>query len=143
MQRNQRISSRSAIPTRERLASREPECTCQNLRGRRAARDSAIIPRNPADAARSAILRAGPCSVCAEVGCSNAQTALSILSPLSRWGVEDSTGFSMSGADYRTAESIRLRSDWKRARRSYDTARSSSVPAHRVAAVTMAWVRAS
>src|SRR5579872_5290234 len=29
MQRNQRISSRSAIPTRERLASRERECTWQ------------------------------------------------------------------------------------------------------------------
>ena len=39
MQRNQRISSRSAIPTRERLASRERECTWQNLRGRRAAHD--------------------------------------------------------------------------------------------------------
>ena len=39
MQRNQRISSRSAIPTRERLASRERESTWQNLRGRRAAHD--------------------------------------------------------------------------------------------------------
>src|SRR5208282_3901693 len=39
MQRNQRISSRSAIPTRERLASREREYTSQNLRGRRAGYD--------------------------------------------------------------------------------------------------------
>src|SRR5580765_1543323 len=33
MQRNQPVSSRSAIPKRERLASREREYTSQNLRG--------------------------------------------------------------------------------------------------------------
>jgi hypothetical protein len=49
MQRNQRISSRSAIPTRERLVSRERESAWQNLRGRRAGHDSLLyceIPRH-------------------------------------------------------------------------------------------------
>src|ERR1700683_4565086 len=39
MQRNQPVPSRSTIPTRERLASRERKYTWQNLRGRRAALD--------------------------------------------------------------------------------------------------------
>src|SRR5208282_5532209 len=48
MLRNQRISSRSAIPTRERLASREREHTWQNLRGRRAAHDYHHYTAEPA-----------------------------------------------------------------------------------------------
>src|ERR1700691_2240121 len=39
MQRNQRISSRLAIPIPEPLACRESESAWQNLRGRRAAHD--------------------------------------------------------------------------------------------------------
>ena len=45
-----RISSRSAIPTRERLASRERESAWQNLRGRRAAHDYGYYTAKKPDA---------------------------------------------------------------------------------------------
>src|SRR5438105_4425818 len=45
MQRNQRISSRSAIPTQERLASREPECTWQTSGDEERLATTAIILR--------------------------------------------------------------------------------------------------
>ncbi len=48
MQRNQPVSSRSIIPKRERLASREREYTWQNLRGRRAAHDYPHYTAEPA-----------------------------------------------------------------------------------------------
>ena len=48
MQRNQPVSSRSTIPKRERLASREREYTWQNLRGRRAAHDYLHYTAEPA-----------------------------------------------------------------------------------------------
>src|SRR5580658_1946742 len=47
MQRNQGISSRSAIPTRERLASREPECTWQTSGDEEQLTITAIILRKP------------------------------------------------------------------------------------------------
>src|SRR6266446_1669434 len=49
MQRNQRISSRSVIPTRERLASRERGYTWQNLGDEARLTITAIILRKPLD----------------------------------------------------------------------------------------------
>ena len=59
----QPVSSRSAIPTRERLASRERESAWQNLRGRRAAYDYCYYTAKNPDIFREDRARCDLCSI--------------------------------------------------------------------------------